>query len=664
MNKKISQLLEPSFLLYYIFLILFALSTGFADTTFAFGQGLFVILLGLFYRRSSVTRRRAIESYIQGISGNIELATKDSTIHAPLPIVIFRPEKGDIVWNNDLFSKAIEHDEPLLDAKLSTFLPDFDTRWLMEGKTVCPVDVVVGERHFMVYGNLVRTSNHHFSGFLATTYWIDVTEVHHLRHLYTSSRPAAAIILVDNYDDLMRNLPENQSSAILSEISSHLGTWVEESGGILRRYARESYLLLIEQQHLDILAERKFDILEKVRQVKNASGIEATLSIGVGKDGETLEDLITYANLSIDMALSRGGDQVVMRNKFAFEFFGGRSAETEKRTKVKSRVMANALASLIKDSSTVFIMGHKVPDMDALGASAGVLALTRKLGKEGYIILAEKPSAVEVLYEKLRGLPEYDNKFISTQDALLIADRLSLLVVVDTNRPEQVESQALLESCNRVAVIDHHRRASEYIEGAALNYHELYASSASELVAELLQYTLDPSDLTRIEAEALLSGIVLDTKNFTLRTGGRTFEAAAFLRRCGADTGDVKRLFQNDFHSTVSRYNIIQRAELYNPTTAIAVAETDVGRVPAAQAADELLNIRGINTSFVLFPEGGTIIVSGRSMGDTNVQMILETLGGGGNAAASGAQVEGSTLEQTTIALTKALDDYFSHSTT
>lgn len=659
MNKKLAQLLEPSFLLYYIFLIIFAVSSAFVHQNLAFGQGLLVIMLGLFYRRSNIARRREIANYIEGVSGNIELATKETMVNAPLPMLIFRPENGDVIWSNDLFAQAISHDDTLLDVKLSSVIPEFDSRWLMEGKTCSPDEVKVGDQYFTVYGNLVRTSNDTFTGFLATTYWLNITEFRELRLRHAATRPVVAVILIDNYEDLMRNLPENQSSALLSEISSHIGNWVENSGAILRKYARESYLLILEQQQFDKLAENKFEILDQMHKVQNPSGFEATVSIGVGCDGESLQELIDFAHLSIDMALSRGGDQVVVRNHTTYEFFGGRSAETEKRTKVKSRVMANALSSLISDSSNVFIMGHKVPDMDALGSAAGVLSLTRKLGRNGYIIQSEKSGAVDLLYHKLRSLPEYEDRFLSQHDAALMTDSFSLLVVVDTNRPEQVEAPQLLDLCSRVAVIDHHRRAATYIENAALNFHELYASSASELVTELLQYTLESTDLLKIEAEALLSGIVLDTKNFTLRTGGRTFEAAAFLRRCGADTGEVKRLFQNDLQSTILRNNLISRAELYNPSTAIAVAESDVGRVPAAQAADELLNIRGINTSFVLFPEGNTIIVSARSSADTNVQVILEQLGGGGNAAASGAQVEDSTLEQTTIKLTKALDKYF-----
>ena len=469
----------------------------------------------------------------------------------------------------------------------------------------------------------------------------------------------AAVLLIDNYEDLMKNLTENERSNILAEIDARLDAWVAGTGGLLRRYQRERYLFLFEEQYLTQFVENKFDVLDTIHQVVNPSGINASLSIGIGKDADSFRELLSFANLSIDMALSRGGDQAVIRNQFTFEFYGGRSKETEKRTKVKSRVMANALSSLISDSSHVFIMGHKSPDNDVVGAAAGVFALCRKNGVPAHIMREQGNNPAQELTDKLLQLPEYHDCFLLPQEALLIADSRSLVVVVDTNRPEQVQAPEVLQSCNRVAVIDHHRRAATYIEGAALNYHEPYASSASEMVTELLQYIIEPNHLLRAEAEALLAGIVLDTKNFTMRTGGRTFEAAAFLRRSGADTAEVKKLFQNDLAGTIAKYSIIQNAKLYRDHIAVAVADKPVGRVVAAQAADELLNIIGIDTSFVLSSQDGeTVNMSARSMGDTNVQVILEQLGGGGNAAAAGGQVTGKSIQEVARDLTQAIDRY------
>ena len=657
MNRKISKLLQPSVQLYFVILILFALASALFSIPLAVLEAVVVLILGLYTRTSGHKRRREITKYIENITGNVDVATKDTMVNSPLPMVIFRPESDDIIWTNDRFLRLTGDREHLFDAKLSSVVPGFDTRWLLEGKNECPDHVSFCGRRFVVYGHLVRTGDKG-GGFLATTYWVDVTELCETRDKYLASRPVMAVLLLDNYEDLMKNLTENERSAIYSEINARLDAWVADTHGMLRRVERDRYYYIFEEQYLARFIEKKFDILDTIRQVSNPSGIAATFSIGVGKDGGSFQELMQFANLSIEMALSRGGDQAVVRNQFTFEFYGGRSKETEKRTKVKSRVMANALSALVADSSQVFIMGHKSPDNDCMGAAAGVCAIARKKGVSAHIIREAGSPPAKVLMDKLAHLEQYQDCFLSAQEALLLADNRSLVVVVDTNRPEQVQSLDLVQSCNRVAVIDHHRRAATYIEGAALNYHEPYASSASELVTELLQYIADPTDLTRAEAEALLAGIVLDTKNFTMRTGGRTFEAAAFLRRAGADTAEVKKLFQNDLEGTIAKYAIIQNAKLYREKIAIAVVDHTVGRIVAAQAADELLNIIGIDTSFVLYPDGERVIISARSMGDTNVQVILEKLGGGGNAAAAGGQISGKSLSQVATELSHAIDQY------
>ena len=658
MNRKLARLFQPSFQLYFVCLVLFALISAFFSIPLAVVELAAILALAVYSRQHTNRCRREIARYLENVTGTVDTATKDTMANSPLPMIIFRPESDDIIWTNDRFLQLTGEREHLFDAKLSALIPGFDSRWLMEGKTECPTEVEYGSRRFLVFGHLVRTGGRS-GGFLATTYWVDVTEFSLIRERYQATRPVAAVLLLDNYDELMKNLTENQRSALVSEIDARLDEWVAESGGMLRRYQRERYLFIFDEQYLAKFIENKFDILDAIHQVVNPSGINATLSIGVGKDGETYRELFQFANLSIDMALSRGGDQAVIRNKFTFEFYGGRSKETEKRTKVKSRVMANALSALVSDSSQVFIMGHRSPDNDCIGAAAGVCALCRKNGVPVHIIKEAAPPPAQELIDRLSPLPEYQDCFLTAQEALLIADSRSLTVVVDTNRPDQVQAAELLESCNRVAVIDHHRRAATYIEGAALNYHEPYASSASEMVTELLQYIVEPNQILRSEAEALLAGIVLDTKNFTMRTGGRTFEAAAFLRRSGADTAEVKKLYQNDLADTVAKYALIQNAQLYRDHIALAVSPQPVNRIIAAQAADELLNIMGIDTSFVVAPDGDKVNLSARSMGDTNVQVILEKLGGGGNAAAAGGQVAGQSVDEVAQALKEAIDQYF-----
>ena len=612
MNRKLNQLLQGNLRVYFMVLILFTAMMATYSWKAAAGQLAIVLALALYNRENARRRRKEISKYLDNVAGSVDIATKDTMTRAPLPMLMFRPESGEIIWANDRFSQMLgENGDLLYERKLTEFIPDFESRWIIEGKSAHPGEVTCGERRYQVFGQLARTGGRS-GGFVATTYWLDVTEMSQIRDIYQATRPVAAILLIDNYEDLMmKNLTDTERSNLLAEIDARLDAWVAGTGGLLRRYQRERYLFIFEEQYLEKFIEKKFEVLDAVREVVNPSGINASLSIGIGKDGDSFQELLSFANLSLDMALSRGGDQAVIRNKFTFEFYGGRTKETEKRTKVKSRVMANALSALVSDSSRVFIMGHKMPDNDCVGAAAGVFALCRKNGVPAHIIKAPTPNPSQELSERLQQLPEYQDGFMSAQDALLIADNRSLVVVVDTNRPEQVQAPEVLQSCNRVAVIDHHRRAATYIEGAALNYHEPYASSASELVTELLQYIVEPNQLLRAESEALLAGIVLDTKNFTMRTGGRTFEAAAFLRRSGADTAEVKKLYQNNFRDTVSKYSIIQNADLYREHIAIAYSETPVGRVTAAQAADELLNIIGIDTSFVLAGDGTQVNISG-----------------------------------------------------
>ena len=658
-KKKLSHLLEPSLRLYFVCLVIFAVASAFCrNWVLAAAELIVVVLLYLYFRRSNAQRQKEILKYIENVTCNMDTATKDTMVNAPLPMVIFRPESDEVIWTNDRFLQISGAREHMFDLKLTDAVPDFSSRWLMEGKTECPTEVKIDKRRFLVFGHLVRTEDRGGRSYLATTYWVDVTDLANLRDEYYAGRPVVAICTLDNYEELMKGQSDNAKSAMISAINEKLDQWVAPAEGLFTKYDRDRYLFLFEERYLESFVEGKFSVLDAVHEIQNGSSIPATLSIGIGKDADTFQELFQYAALSVEMALSRGGDQAVIKNKFNFEFYGGRTKELEKRTKVKSRVMANALAELVADASRVFIMGHKFPDLDCIGAAAGVCAIARKRGVAAHIVKEAGANPASDMVNRLGTLPEYQNVFVSPQDAIILADSRSVLVVVDTNRPEQTLSEELLLSCNKVAVIDHHRRAATYIADAALNFHEPYASSASELVTELLQYIIEPADLLRTEAEALLAGIVLDTKQFTMRTGGRTFEAAAFLRRCGADTGDVKKLFQNDLEGMISRYDIIQNARMYKEDIAVAAVDHTVGRVTAAQAADELLNISGIDTSFVLYPDGERVIISARSMGDTNVQVVLEQLGGGGNAAAAGGQIPG-TIQEVTRNLLRAIDQYF-----
>ncbi len=659
-KSKLTSLLEPRMQSCFVCLVVFSLVTLWFHRYIGIAELVIVLLLWANHLRTREVRRKEIERYIQNTSSNMDTASKDTMLNAPIPMVIFRPESDEIVWNNEPFNQITGQSERAFDAKLEAVVPNFHYQWLLEGRKENPEEVEYGGKRYQVYGHIIRTGDDGTPGvLLATTYWVDITEFSRLKTQYANTRPVAAIVALDNYEELFKGITDNAKSALLANIDEKISQWAEPAQGILIKYDRDRYIFLFAEEYMERFLKDKFSVQETVRQVVSPNSINATLSLGIGRDAGSYGELYQFASLALEMALSRGGDQTVIKNRFHFEFYGGRNRETERHTEVKSRVMASALGELIAGASTVFVVGHKNSDLDALGAATGICAIARKKKVPAYIIRDAETAPSEPLRRLLVAHPQYKDSFISTQDALVDVDTNSVLVVVDTNRPEMVLAPELLESCTKVAVIDHHRRAATYIANAALNFHEPSASSACELVAELMGYLLEPKDVLRCEAESLLAGIVLDTKNFTMRTGGRTFEAAAYLRRLGADTADVKKLFQNDLSGTVARYAIIQEARMYRDNIALAAVAGQCSRVVAAQAADELMNISGVEASFVLFADGQTAIISGRSMGSVNVQVILEELGGGGNAMIAGAQMPDTSLEEAEAQLERAIDSYF-----
>ena len=660
-NKKLSRLLEPNLKFYFAVMLLFAVAAIPVNWQLALAEGTLTVLLYFYFRQSNQKRRQGVLQYIDSVTGSVDTASKSTLINSPLPTLVFRPDTGEIIWSNESFLQLAGVREHLFEMRLSEAVPDFQVQWLLSGKQESPERVELNNHRFRVYGSLVRSRNRTgVQSLVATTYWVETTEADHLREVYEASRPVAAILMLDNYEDLMKACEDTQRSAVLAQIDEKLQTWANAGQGILLKTDRNHYLFLFEEQYFQHFVDEKFSILDTVRAIRVAENIHPTLSIGIGKDSPSIPELYKNAKLSLEMALSRGGDQAVVRNQVDFAFYGGRTKATEKRTKVKSRVMANAFRELIADAGEVYIMGHSFADMDAVGAAAGICCAARKRGKQARIVIDREHTAAETLIARLDALPEYSGVFLTPAEAFLQMRADTLLVVVDTNRPDMVENPQLLESCNRVAVIDHHRRAATYIENATFNFHEPYASSASELVTELLQYLVEPTDLLREEAGALLAGIVLDTKHFTQRTGGRTFEAAAFLRRSGADTAEVQRLFQGDLKDMVTKYDIIRRAEMYRSNIAVSVVEEPgVDRVAAAQAADDLLTLKGVQASFVVYAAEGAVLMSARSLGEINVQVILEALGGGGNSTTAGARIEDTDPESVRQQLIGVLDAYF-----
>ena len=654
LNRKLGRLLQPNVSVYLIVLMIFAvLAAAWGEIMLALAELAVSAILLMFYLMSRKRRNRQLAEYLDK-----ELEEGNVASKPPFPMCVVRLADGEVIFANDGFVALTQYQDAMASHTVEQLLPGFNTEWLSAGKTEYPFDVTIERRRYRVCGSVIRADDPQATR-LGVLYFTDLTELYQVRDEYIRSRPVVSIILVDNYEELTKNLTEGATSALNARINEAITKWTEDYHGLLRRLERNRFLFIFEKRDLKHAMAQKFSLLEDIHEITSPSGLPVSVSIGVGVDGETFEESYEFAALAIEMSLSRGGDQAVIKDRLNFNFYGGRNRETEQRSKVRSRVTSNSLMELIGGSSQVFVMGHRDADLDAVGAAMGICCLCRKKGKSVHIVMDANNNAAQNLIEEIREVPEYKDVFISGQEAMIQCDQHSILVVVDTNRPDQVEFKPLLEAVPKVCVVDHHRRAADYIKPVVVNLHEPYASSASELVTELLEYAVEKDDVLPIEAKSLLAGIFLDTKSFHVRTGERTFEAAAFLRQLGADTVEVKMLLQNDFDQFKAKYEIFQAARNYRDDLLIAALNKSISRALAAQAADELLNVSGITTSFVLYPDEDRVIISGRSIGDANVQMILEPLGGGGNTATAGAQMKNTTVTDALNQLVASIDRFY-----
>lgn len=469
----------------------------------------------------------------------------------------------------------------------------------------------------------------------------DVTGLEELKSKYNSEKICIAKIQIDNYDELMDNTPTEAKISVSNEIDKTVRKWAERMNASINSIKSNAYFVAFEQQYLDKAISAKFDVLDEVRTIETAADFPVSLSIGVGAGGKTPAQTEEYADAALDLALGRGGDQAVLKRNIKIEYFGGKLQTVEKRNKGKSRIVGHALRQLIDQSAKIFIMGHKNPDMDCFGASLGIMRLCASCDREPYIVIDNYKEALHTVFKQAKDSDNY--RFISSERAKAMADRDSLLIVLDTHRPSMVQCSELLEICERVVVIDHHRRVEDFIENPVLAYMESYASSTSELVAEIIQYMVNRKTLVKFEAEALLAGITVDTNGFTVKTGVRTFEAAAWLRRQGADPTEVSRFFQEEKESFMIKAKALAEATAHGEgiMTSICRKPHPDEQVICAQVADQLLTIKDIRASFVagVNNEGKTVI-SARSLGDVNVQIIMEKFNGGGHLTTAAAQVD------------------------
>lgn len=583
--------------------------------------------------------------------------SRGSLLNYPAPLVI-TDMSGNISWYNEWFKSAVGMGD-LFGKAVKDFIPELEIEKFIENEEQSHISLTIGENHYELWGNVAKNSEAGDEGSLVVIYFIDKTEEIRTAKLREDEKMIEAIVTIDNYDEVLKETPDSNHGTLMGEIESKIGAWVNLGNGIMRKYERDKFLVFFSNKDFAQIMENKFSVLEDVRNINHDNKIPATLSIGVGKAGQDVAENDKNARLAIDMALGRGGDQVVIRDNVNFTFFGAKTREVEKRTKVKARVVAHALRELVDHSNRVLIMGHSNSDMDSMGAAIGLFKAVKSRGKDAFIVVEQSSSNAKNIISEFKAIPQYESAFISGEQALNIYERETLVIVVDVHRPGMVECPELLEHAKNVVLIDHHRKSEDFIENVVLTYHEPYASSTCEMITEILQYLLDNDRLTKQEAEALYAGIFMDTKGFTFKAGVRTFEAASYLRRMGVDTVNVRRLFKTQLDSYVAKAEIIRSAVVYRENIALSYLYEECPglTVTVAQAADELLDISGIEASFVLAQMGNKVLISGRSLETVNVQVILEKLGGGGHITIAGAQLEETTIEEADKLLKSAIDE-------
>ena len=623
------------------------------------------LVLLAFYIYTVRTKQRDLIKYVESITYKAGSTAKSSLLSFPMPIAVI-DGSGELAWHNEMFASMTNSESmPLFGSRISDIFPELDAESILDGRLEQPARVAFDNRWFNVYVSSPSVTKSR-SDTLITMYFYENTDYVSLKQEMAAKKSSVGIILIDNYEELVSGQKESALNMALSRLDELITVWVTKSGGAIQKYERDRYFFVADESFMKKAIEEKFSILSEAKtNTVGPNRLPVTLSIGIGRDLQTFFEKFEAAKSAIDMALGRGGDQVVIKTRGSFEYFGGKTEGTSKRTKVRSRVVATALRELIVMADSVVIMGHKYADYDALGAAIGLYRACRNLNTKAKIVIDPQSNMVGKMLERFRQKELYAGAFITPETAEEYISAKSLLCIVDSHRYDYCEAPALIGLAKHVAVIDHHRKSEQFIDNATLLYHEPFLSSTCEMVTEMLQYLGDSGRIDRDEAEALLAGIMLDTKNFTFKTGVRTFEAAAHLKRCGADTIAVKRFFSTEFNNCRLKSDIVSSARIYHDCTAIAEYEAVPADTPLSRfkeslsmAADELVSISQVQASFVVGEYDGKTHISARSMGEINVQMILERLGGGGHQTMAGAQLTTSAPEAVER-LKAAIDAYF-----
>jgi len=611
-----------------------------AALTFAAFAAVLVLL-----RRTGRRTRKMLGDIAQGVQQTL------SQDYADFPMPVITVYAGaEITWYNGLCASQVFDGRDMRGENIGEMLPGLD---LSVAAAAGRADVEYGGKLYTAYVSRREQGEET----LTVLHLCEDGELKFFADEYHLSRPSIAIILVDNYEE-MKDCKESERAQLMGDIERVVEEYIARNHGFVTKISRDKFMAIIEERGFEHILAGKFDLLDQVRSMQVGGMMNATLSIGVGRDAPNLFEADQMARQALEMCLGRGGDQAAIKTQNGYEFYGGVSKAIEKRTKVKTRIIANALSELIETSMNVFIMGHRFADLDCLGSAVGLHKAVREMGRPVAIVIDREKNLVQPLLEKLLAGGYANHDIVSPEDAMEMVDDGTLLIVVDTHVPHVLESEALYRACKNVVVIDHHRKLVDHIDNAVIFYHEPYASSAAEMVAELVQYFPNRPLLTRLEAEAMMAGIMLDTKNFVMRTGVRTFEAAAYLRRMGADTLEVRKLFSSTMDAYQQKSSLVSTAQVYRGCAIAVSDEQHEGiRLIAPQAADELMSISGVDASFIIFRSGDTVNVSARSMGAFNVQVIMERMGGGGHQTMAAAQFPGANAEDIRKRLMETIDE-------
>lgn len=578
-------------------------------------------------------------------------------------------EDGEILWSNRAFHTILQKDSKI-ERNIFNIFPNMQKEMLKEKGAMLELHSSFMERKYCI--DLIRLDDLGDEGTeeirslseeeeLVAVYLRDETEEVELKQKLDEERVVLGLAYIDNYEDVMEQIEEVRRSLLSALVDRKITRYITASDGVVKKIEKDKYFFLLKQSVLEKMMEDRFSILEEVKEIDMGNELAITLSLGIGYGAGDFSQNYEYARTSMDMALGRGGDQAIVKNPEKLSFFGGKSQSTERVTRVKARVKAQAFQELIESKDKVLIMGHKNADMDCLGSSVGVYRMVSSLDKRAYIVQNNVTSTILPLKERFLNNADYpEDMFIDGETAKSLVDNNTMLVVVDCDRPSIIDEPALLSMVKTKVVFDHHRQSSETIQGAVLSYCEPYASSASELIAEMMQYIREGIKARPMEADCMYGGVVIDTREFTNQTGVRTFEVAAYLRRCGADITRVRKVFREDFDDYQAKADAISRADIYRNAYAISSVEKNGSESPTvlcAKAANELLNIRGIKASIVLTKVENTVFLSARSIDELNVQVLMEKLGGGGHRTVAGAQIEGKEIKDCINLVKNAIDE-------